>query len=121
MAAMRNQIDDFIDSALRGPTAGLPYHVSRWLGALQPGKALREGRSSDFDIDGFRAAGRAHGAFRKGIHPQIVTRWRGSGKALRKETENAWFEVEWNDQRIEVLLMEWSTGDCTTSRQWILA
>lgn len=55
------------------------------------------------------------------IHNQILTGWDGMENHLYKHTENAKFEVQWQGEKLDVLLMSWQEGYCKTRYYWILA
>jgi len=114
-------IENFIKDALHKPSDYVGYHVGRELAELHPGKAILEGENWCFDLGAFVHANKCSVVHEDSIFNQIKTEWKGPGKKLGRSFENAWFNVLWRGQLLEVVLITY-TRTCYPSRHhWIVA
>ena len=114
-------IENFIRDALHQPHDYVAYHVARELTELHPEKTILEGRSWDFDLDEFVRAGRCSVVAEKSVFFHATTEWERAGKPPEQQIENAWLNVLWNGQLLDVILISWTEVCATHQRHWILA
>jgi AAA+ superfamily predicted ATPase len=114
-------IQQLIIEALSLPNNAIAYHVSQELAAIYPRKELLEGKDSTFNFEKYAEANLCQIQYNSSIHNQILTSWDGMENHLYKYTENAEFEVQWQGQKLDILLMSWQEGYCKTRYYWILA
>ncbi|BAY08874.1 AAA family ATPase [Calothrix sp. NIES-2098] len=114
-------IQQLITEALSLPNNAIAYHISQELVAIYPKKVLLEGNDSTFNLEKYAEANLCQIQYHSSIHNQILTGWDGMENHLYKYTENAEFEVHWQGQKIDILLMSWQEGYCKTRYYWILA
>ena len=108
--------DQIFSEAFRDTAEGLPYTVSRRLAAHFPDRHMVEGEYYSFFLGEYARAGHCHLETASDVYSQFVSTWtRHSG--VTTEPANAWFEVTWRGQTLDVIMMKWSC-DC---RQWIIA
>jgi hypothetical protein len=103
-------IADIIGEALLLPPAAISYHLGRRLCALHPSKALVETDGHLFSMEPYARAGHCNLAERVPPWSERSTYWRGPEKGVSTRPVQTWFEVEWRNQRLDVLVMNWQTG-----------
>lgn len=113
--------NNFISEALCNPTDYIAYSVSEKLGELYEGKAVVEGESDLFEVEQYARAGLCTLVGERGMHGQFSTIWRGAGRLLEHEAQNAWFNVLWQGQLLEVVFITWTESDFRTRFHWIVA
>ena len=113
--------NDFIGEALRSPTDYISYSVSERLGQMFAGKAVVEGESDYFDLEAYERAGLCAVARERGVHGQFSTQWCGAGRKLKREAQNAWFNVLWRGQLLEVVFVTWTESGYRSRFHWIVA
>ena len=114
-------IENFISTALCYPSDYVAYHVSKELAELYPEKAIVHGETVSFDLDAYLRAGLCELVEEPGLHQQFKTLWRGPGEDLRRDAENAWFNVFWRGCFLEVLFVTWTDDGCKSRSHWIIA
>lgn len=114
-------MENFIRDALHQPQDYLAYHVSRKLAELHPEKTVVEGRNWEFDLDAFVRDGKCSVVGEKSVFFHAITEWRGTKKQPRQQIENAWLNVLWGGELLDVVLISWSEGCSMQQGQWILA
>lgn len=114
-------IQQLVTEALSLPNNAIAYHISQELAAIYPKKVLLEGNDSTFNLENYAGANLCQIQYDTSIHNQILTGWDGMENHLYKHTENAKFEVQWQGEKLDVLLMSWQEGFCKTRYYWILA
>lgn len=114
-------IQQLITEGLNLPNSAIAYHVSQELAAIYPKKVLLEGDDSTFNLEGYAKANLCQIQYDSTTHSQILTGWDGMNNHLYKYTENAKFEVQWQNEKLDVILMSWQAGFCKTRYYWILA
>ena len=112
---------NFISEALCNPTDYISYSVSERLGALFKGKAVVEGESDFFELEKYARAGLCAIVCERGTHGQFSTLWRGAGRPLAQEAQNAWFNVLWQGQLLEVVFITWTESGYRSRFHWIVA
>ncbi|MDZ8049948.1 MAG: AAA family ATPase [Aulosira sp. ZfuVER01] len=115
------KIQQLITEALSLPNNAIAYHISQELAAIYPKKVLLEGNDSTFNLEKYAEANLCQIQYNSSIHNQILTGWDGMENQVYKHTENAEFEVQWQGQKLDILLMSWQEGYCKTRYYWILA
>src|SRR5918998_918831 len=113
--------NNFISEALCNPTDYIAYSVSEKLGELFAGKAVVEGESDFFELEQYARAGLCSLVCERGTHGQFSTLWRGAGRRLGQEAQNAWFNVLWQGQLLEVVFITWTESGYRSRFHWIVA
>jgi AAA+ superfamily predicted ATPase len=114
-------IENFIENALHKPSDYIAYHVARELAELHPGKSILEGRTGYFDLESFVRAEKCAVVEHKSVFRHVKTEWMGIGKKQRAQIENAWLNVLWKGQLLDVVFITWAQ-DCYRRRHhWIVA
>jgi hypothetical protein len=108
------KIQQLITEALSLPNNAIAYHVSQEIAAIYPKKALLEGSDSSFNLEKYAEANLCNIQHDAYIHNQIITGWNGMENEIYKYTENASFEVTWQGDKLDVLLISWQEGYCKT-------
>jgi AAA+ superfamily predicted ATPase len=114
-------IENFIRDALHRPPDYIAYHVGRELMELHPGKTILEGRNWYFDLDGFVRAEKCSVIEQKSVFHQVRLEWEGAGKKLRERVQNAWLNVLWKGQLLDVVLITYVEDRCRWRHHWIVA
>jgi hypothetical protein len=113
--------ENLISEALHQPASAISYHVSQTLATLFPDKAVIEGNSGSFQVESYVGVGHCQARLKPVIHSQLSTFWRGQGRGCGRSARNAWLEIFWQGHSLDVLLMEWSEGQCRNDCHWIIA
>jgi len=113
--------ENFIRDALHKPDDYIAYHVGRELAELYPGKAIMEGATGYFDLDGFVRAKKCELVHELSLFNHIRTEWTGKGKTLRRRVTNSWMNVLWKDQLLDVILLTFGERCYPSRHQWIVA
>ena len=114
-------IENFIRDALYQPNDYVGYHVARELAELHPGKTIVEGRNWEFDLDAFVRAGKCSVVEQKSVFYHAVKRWEKAGKKPQQDIENAWLNVLWGGELLDVVLVTWSESCRRGRHHWIVA
>jgi AAA+ superfamily predicted ATPase len=114
-------IEDFIRDALHQPHDYVAYHVARELAELHPEKTVLEGRNWEFDLEGFVRAGKCSVVEQRSVFHHTRSDWDGVAKKLRPRIENAWLNVLWNGELLDVVLISWAESCYRIRHQWIVA
>lgn len=141
--------EQLIREALSLPGSVIAYYVSQILADMYPQKALVEGPDVLFDLEDYASAGHCALEQKALIYSQVLTHYLGpqvsipgvpagtlrfsgflpvavgpgtaaSGKELFERASNAWFEVQWHNSTLDVIVMHWSDGR-PVYHYWILA
>jgi hypothetical protein len=105
--------------ALQEPPMALLYHVSRHLAASYADRALIEGSDCDFTkLTEFAKAGHCRLRLEESIHNQVAV-WFSDELGIVEYPRNVWYEVDWQGQTIDVVVMSWCKDGGTY--HWILA
>ena len=113
--------NNFISESLCNPTDYIAYSVSEKLSEMFAGKAVVEGESDFFDLEQYARAGLCALVCERGTHGQFSTAWRGAGRSLKREAQNAWFNVLWQGQLLEVIFITWTESGYRSRFHWIVA
>jgi hypothetical protein len=114
-------IDNLIEEGLSAPSSALVYGVSRRLASLFPGRVILGTRDSDFRLLDFAAAEQCSLVPREAPFAAYSTYWAGLEGGVWQRPDNAWFEVRWQDQSLDVLMMSWPEGHCMSVHFWLMA
>ena len=114
-------IENFIRDALHQPHDYVAYHVARELAELHPGKTILEGRNYEFDLDDFVRAGQCSVVEQKSVFYHATVVWEDPDEKPEEQIENAWLNVLWKGQLLDVILISWSQSCTLQQRQWIVA
>lgn len=114
-------IENFIRDALHQPSDYTAYHVARKLAELHPGKTILEGADWEFDLEAFVRDGRCSVVDEKSVFNHTRSDWESAGKKLKRRTRNAWFDVLWSGQLLDVLLITYAEGQYCFRHHWIIA
>ena len=114
-------IENFIRDALHQPYDYVAYHVARELAELHPEKTILEGINWEFDLEAFVRAGKCSVVAQKSVLHHTRIRWQGSGKELRPRTQNAWLNVLWNGELLDVVFLTSTEGCYRFRHQWVVS
>lgn len=114
-------IENFIRNALHQPYDYVAYHVGRELAELHPGKAILEGRNWEFDLDAFVRAEKCSVIEERFVFRHATTQWERAGKKPRESVEDAWLNVLWRGELLDVVLVSYSESCRRTRHHWIVA
>src|SRR5215468_12596701 len=98
-------IEDFIRDALHQPNDYVAYHVARELAELHPGKTILEGTDWEFDLEAFVQAGKCSVVTQKSVFQHTRIDWEGAGKKPKPRIMNAWFNVLWGAELLDVIFI----------------
>ncbi len=119
---MQDRMKQLINKAISLPMNAISYHVSQEIASIYPQKALLEGSNNyAFDVEAFAKANLCTMLQRVYIHNQIKTDWYKENNKLYHNLENGSFEVSWQGNKIDLVLMSWNGGSCKVRYYWILA
>jgi hypothetical protein len=110
-------LEQLFSEVLREPHTVIAYEVSRRLATLFPGRAVIESADCDFTLMEYARAGLCTLRREEEVHGQVVSVWY-EDKGIVEFPANIWYEVEWRDHSLDVVLMSWGGG---WTRSWILA
>ena len=114
-------IENFIRNALYQPYDYVAYHVARELAELHPSKTVLGGRNWEFDLDGFVRAGKCSVIAEKTVFQHVAVSWENPGQKPKRRIENAWLNVLWQGQLLDVVLISWSETRFRGRQHWIVA
>ena len=114
-------IENFIRDALHLPHDYVGYHVARELAELHPGKKILEGRSWEFDLDAFVRSEKCSVVAQKSVFQHVTVNWEDPGKGLKERIENAWLNVLWKGELLDVVLISFAETCYRTRHYWIVA
>lgn len=113
-------VENFIRDALHKPNDYIAYHVGRELAELHPGKTIVEGETIYFDLEDFVRAEKCSIIEEKSIFSHVRTAWDGAGRKQKERFQNAWLNVLWKGQLLDVVLLTWAEGCYRGRHHWIL-
>lgn len=111
---------EIIKEALSLSPDVIPYHVSLTLASKYPEKKFVHGDDSAFNVQAFANANLCTMETAVDGYNQSKTRWYGS-YGLYETIVNGYFNVTWQGNKIDLLLMTWRQGSCSVESYWILA
>lgn len=114
-------MENFIREALHQPHDYVAYHVGRELAELHPGKTILEGRNWEFDLEAFVRDGKCSVVEQRSVFQHATSNWEGAGKKLEQRIENAWLNVLWGGELLEVVFITWAESCYRVRHHWIVA
>ena len=114
-------IENFIRDALHQPYDYVAYHVARELAELHPDKTILEGTDWEFDLEAFVHAGKCSVVEQKSVLNHTRIDWEGRGKKLKPRTQNAWLNVLWNGELLDVVFLTWNESCYRIRHQWVVS
>jgi len=111
---------DFLNSSLALPTNAIAYSVSEKLSILFPERAVLEGDLGYCNVEKYAEAGLCHLEPRGGVHNQLSSAW-DEVTGLWKSARNAWYQVEWREHVLEILILTWNSGFHDQRYIWVIA
>ena len=114
-------IENLIRDALHQPHDYVAYYVARELAEMHAEKTILEGRDWDFDLDAFVRDGKCSVVEQKSVFKHVTTEWDDPGEQPDQRTENAWLNVLWRGELIDVVLITWTEGCSRPRHYWIIA
>ena len=114
-------IENLIRDALHQPHDYVAYHVARELAQLHPEKTIVEGTNWEFDLEAFVRAGKCSVVEQKSVLHHTRFNWEGRGKELKPRTQNAWLNVLWNGELLDVVLLTWTETCYRVRHQWVVS
>jgi len=105
-----------VDDALRQPPFAITYNVSQLLAQQFPSKAIFETDDS-FNLEDYAKAGLCMLQPKSVMFNEFLLRWDSEKNISEQSPANVWFEVEWQNYRLEVLQMGWDDKEYF----WIIA
>lgn len=118
---MSTAMEHLIDAALHEPLTATSYYVNRRLRALFPARALLQGDNGMFILEEYARAGHCTLAERPTPLGQHLSYWRGAGKAPLYRAHQTWYEVTWQGERLDTLIMHWNDNMSASYHYFILA
>ncbi len=113
--------ENFISEALCYPSDYVAYYVSHELAELYSEKAVIESDTDCFDLEDYVRGGHCFIVQDLSVYNQIKTEWQGPRRKLRRQAENAWYNVSWQGHFLDVVLLTWMDDGCKTRHTWIVA
>ena len=121
---MSVRMEYLVNEAFSMPYNAVAYFISQQLHDAFPERMLVEGSDWNFDLEAYAKAGHCVITARPSPYPQWVTEWDEADGDLGSTTvraDQAWFDVVWQDARLEVLAMRWCEGRSRPLHVFILA
>ena len=121
MSTDHADIEGLFREVLAAPTSSIAYRAGLALRELFPEHGwIEERASAHFDLEAWAAAHPEEATLRRveEVHAQISTFWNDTDRRLRHEPQNAWFTLQWRDQRHDIVQVSWyenAYGRTTTS------
>lgn len=107
----------FLSEALDQSSRAIAYLTGEALGRMFPERAVIEGTDGDFELYDYVREGLCTVRVKGGVHAQVGTWWTVE-RGTHETPVNAWYEVDWRGESLDVILMEW---DCEPTHFWIVA
>ena len=120
MVAKMN-LKDFISDALSTSTDLIAYDVSRKLQQFFSDRVVIEGAVWSFDLADYVRAGHCTVVGEKCVYNKSRMELSECGKSFVEQPENAWFNVLWRGNLLDVLLLTWHEEGCRQRHHWIIA
>ena len=114
-------IENFLRDALHQPHDYVGYHVARKLAELHPEKTIVEGRNWEFDLEDFVRDERCSVIAQQSVFQHATRDWEPGEKPQRQRIENAWLNVLWGGELLDVILLTWHESGRRRRHHWIVA
>jgi len=111
---------ELISEALQRSADEIPYFVGGELARLFPDRTVLYCGSEYLNLTGFAKAGLCEMVCETRIYNQSQAHWKGRKRGIEEDPENAWLNVMWNGQLLDVILISWWTGYSRYRRHWIV-
>jgi len=72
-------------------------------------------------MEAFVRGGKCSVVEQKSVFKHATTEWDDPGKKLKEHVENAWLNVLWRGELIDVVMITWTEGCCRPRPYWIVA
>ncbi|MFN8005346.1 MAG: ATP-binding protein [Acidobacteriota bacterium] len=109
-----------LSQALKQSENRIRYFVAEHLAQSHSGKYVLE--TSHFGLFSYAQAGLCTVSYDPAAFSQLTTTWDGTEQPLEVWGKNAWFNVEWQNHKVDVLQLSCKEGGyCTVTSQWIIA
>ncbi len=118
---MNTNLRDFISNALGTFADSLAYEVTRKLTDMFPERAVIETGTDYFDLPAYEKGGQCYTVNSVALVNKYTVGWIANDKALTYEPENAWLNVLWRDQMLDVLILTWQEEGYRERHYWIIA
>lgn len=103
MAMLKNTI--FMDALM--PSDSIRFYVGARLTAEHPTSSVLSISTGEFDLEGYAQAGLCSLTVATGTYAELRHWWGGPQTGLRQAVDNAWFDVVWEAQKLNLLLLTW--------------
>src|SRR5438552_18232589 len=113
-------MEDFFKDAFSLHSDSISYFVNRKLAELNPGSGILYSDESGFDLMSYARAGKCSLTTDTAVHNLFKSEWRGKNKSIRKEPQNAWYNVLWRGKLFDVVFLSWLDEGYITSYFWII-
>lgn len=117
----RGQTYNLLADGLIQPMDFKGYFITRQLTALFPDKVVAQGEGYSFELEEFVEGGHCKAHLRSDILHQFILSFQGLGQGLAETSENAWYEVTYKEETLQVVLVSWYEGSCKNKNYWIIA
>jgi hypothetical protein len=118
---MNTNLRDFISNALCYTSDSMSYEVTRKLTDMFPERAVIDTETDLFDLLAYERGGQCYTVNSITMFNKYIVDWIAKGKALEYAPENAWLNVLWREQMIDVLILTWLEEGYKESHYWIIA
>ncbi|HEU4391626.1 MAG TPA: ATP-binding protein, partial [Blastocatellia bacterium] len=112
---------DFISDALNNSTDLIAYDVSRKLQEFFTDRAVIESSVWSFDLAEYVRAGHCAVVGEACVYNKSRMELSECGKSFVEQPENAWFNVFWRGNLLDVILLTWHEEGCRQRHHWIIA
>jgi DNA polymerase III delta prime subunit len=115
------EITQLIQTALNLPVPAIAYYVSQQLTEWFPQKGLIEGNDCAFHLEGYIRAGHCTAQQSDIMHNQSGTYWHARANVAFQTPKNVWWEVTWQQHKLDVLTLNWYSDYGSERCYWVLA
>jgi hypothetical protein len=113
--------NELISQALRLSADEIPYFVGGELARLFPDRTVLYCGSEHLNLTSYAKAGLCEMVCDTRVYNQSQALWKGRKKGIEEDPENAWLNVMWKGELLDVILISWWTGYSRYRRHWIVA
>jgi hypothetical protein len=110
-----------IQDILQNPTSSIPYSALLALNRLSPASYILETEDGDFDWQNYVAAGHCKCAPKPDFLDEALYTWSQTGDKPFRTVTNGYFDVEWEDQGLELLQIHYQTACGSSDHVWVVA
>lgn len=110
-----------INGALTLPMPAMSYHIGEYLLQLFPDSGLLQTEDGDFALESYAQAGLCELTLASGPFQQQGAYWNVAEHVTQFIPQNVWYNVGWEGQQLQVLVMH-IPNSCGVSRfNWVIA